>query len=63
MPKEQMVSAHFLRIWMTISQQHISLDTETQKLHYNYLTEMCTEADLVSGSQGAQYNMSIAQAV
>lgn len=61
MPKEQMVSAHFLRIRMTTSQQHISLDMETQKLHYNYPTEMCTEADLVSGSWWAQYNMFIAQ--
>lgn len=49
-PKQQTVSAHFLRIQMTTSQQHINLNIETQKLHYNYLTEMCTEADLVSGS-------------
>lgn len=62
-PKEQMVSAHFLRIRMTTSQQHISLDMKTQKLHYNCLTEMCTEADWVSGSWWTQYNMFIAQTV
>lgn len=63
MPKEQMVSAHFLRIQMTTSQQSIGLDMETQKLHYNCLTEMCTEADLVSRSWWVQHNMFIAQSV